>query len=155
VTGQELIEKYKEGVRDFSGVDLEGAYLEGAHLEGAHLEGAHLEGANLKGAHLEGAHLEGAILPDLKCKYSATDLRLAVADLIEYLDEFQGQVDWGNLHECGTPCRVAGWTCWLNETDGGLGIPTAAYLLLWVDGKEMPSFDPDAKKEDILKALRS
>jgi hypothetical protein len=62
MTGQELIEKHKEGERDFRWANLCGANLCGANLCGANLRGANLRGADLRWANLCGANLCGADL---------------------------------------------------------------------------------------------
>jgi uncharacterized protein YjbI with pentapeptide repeats len=52
--GKELIRRYREGERDFSGADLEEANLGATNLRGANLSEANLRGANLIGANLTG-----------------------------------------------------------------------------------------------------
>ena len=60
---KELIEKYKNGARDFRQVDLEGENLAWSTLSDADFRGANLQNVNLKGATLhrvkfnEGANL--------------------------------------------------------------------------------------------------
>ena len=68
----ELIEKYAQGVRDFSGANLRGANLRGANLREADLYEADLSGADLRGADLRGANLRGANLS--AANLSAADL---------------------------------------------------------------------------------
>jgi hypothetical protein len=58
----ELLDKYKNGERDFSLANLYGANLEGATLKVANLYWANLKGANLKVANLKGANLYEANL---------------------------------------------------------------------------------------------
>lgn len=58
----ELLEKYHNGERDFSGVDLHGADLSGVDLSGVDLSGTDLSGAILSGAILYRADLPGANL---------------------------------------------------------------------------------------------
>jgi len=64
VNGQELIEQYRVGQRDFSRADLREANLHGADLCDIKLEEANLRGANLRSAILRNAVLRGAILCD-------------------------------------------------------------------------------------------
>ena len=71
---QELLKRYNNGERDFSGANLRGASLRDANLRGANLccadlcwadlRGANLRGANLRGASLRDANLRGANLRD-------------------------------------------------------------------------------------------
>jgi hypothetical protein len=56
VRGTELLQKYKDGERDFQGANLGDVNLEGANLEDANLRDAYLYGANLIDANLYGAH---------------------------------------------------------------------------------------------------
>jgi Pentapeptide repeats (8 copies) len=154
---------------DLHGADLHGAYLYGADLRwtdlseadlrGAYLRWADLRWAVLSGADLRGAHLRGADLGGAKYDrpeaMPARDLRLAVAAQIEAHPEAHDQGTWGDPDpSCGTPCCVAGWACRLGGGAHGLTVPTAATLLLHVDGLPMPSFEDDAGREDILAALR-
>lgn len=74
----ELLERYANGERDFSGVncsgaDLCGAYLGGSDFRGANFGEADLTGANLLRADFREADLTGATLRD-------TDLRWANFD---------------------------------------------------------------------------
>ena len=62
ITARELLIAYGEGMRDFSGANLDGANLSRANLSRANLDGANLDGANLDGANLYGANLYGANL---------------------------------------------------------------------------------------------
>jgi len=62
MTGQELIERYEAGERDFRWADLRGAYLNGSFLRSADLRWADLRWADLRGAYLNGADLRGAYL---------------------------------------------------------------------------------------------
>lgn len=59
---EELLEKYANGVINFSGVDLSEANLSGVKLSGANLSGANLSVANLSGANLSEANLSHAKL---------------------------------------------------------------------------------------------
>ena len=162
---------------DLSGADLRGAHLSGADLWGAHLSGAdlrdadlwianlsgadlrdaNLRGADLSGADLRGADLRGASgLPRLHPDPRA--LRLVVADHIEQHPELHEQRKWGSGRadpNCGTPCCVAGRACHLGGGTHGYSVPTAATLLLHVDGLPMPSFAASATREEILAALRA
>ena len=84
----DIVAKYKNGIRGFTGAyltganltgaDLAGADLGGAYLAGAYLMDANLMGANLTGAYLTGANLTGAYLTgaDLAGAYlGGADLR--------------------------------------------------------------------------------
>jgi uncharacterized protein YjbI with pentapeptide repeats len=62
LTGEELLDLYGRGHRDFRGANLEGARLLQANLRGADLTGARLEGAQLRQADLAGAQLSRALL---------------------------------------------------------------------------------------------
>ena len=67
MNAEELINEYKIGRRDFSGVDLRGANicmadLTGADLTGANLRGVNLDEAKLRSADLRNADLTGAYL---------------------------------------------------------------------------------------------
>ncbi|MGB3636032.1 MAG: pentapeptide repeat-containing protein [Rivularia sp. (in: cyanobacteria)] len=76
VSGEEFWERYEEGERDFTGINLTGANLSGAYLIQANLCGAYLENtdlsntylssADLRGADLSNANLENACLEDAK-----------------------------------------------------------------------------------------
>jgi len=61
MTAAELLDKYANGERDFSGANLSGVDLYNANLIGANLSGANLSGADLYNANLIGANLSGAI----------------------------------------------------------------------------------------------
>ncbi|MBW4648213.1 MAG: pentapeptide repeat-containing protein [Kastovskya adunca ATA6-11-RM4] len=58
----EILKKYAQGVRDFSGVNLTEENLSGVNLSGANLIRANLSVANLSGAHLSEANLTDAKL---------------------------------------------------------------------------------------------
>ena len=58
----ELVERYKEGQRDFPKINLEGANLQGSVLAHIRLIMANLRWANLRRADLRGAKLRGADL---------------------------------------------------------------------------------------------
>jgi uncharacterized protein YjbI with pentapeptide repeats len=136
--------------------NLARANLARADLENASLAGADLARADLAHAYLAGADLEGGKLPDLGV--DARALRLRVAEHIEAHPELHDQREWGDgtaYEACNTPCCVAGWACHLGGGNRGLSIPTAATLLLHVDGLPMPDFSATATREDILKALRT
>ena len=127
-------------------------------LRGANLARANLERANLEGAHLADANLEGAKFARPANAPPAAELRRLVADQLSTHPELHDQVEWGEGEadpHCGTPCCVAGWACHLGGGSGNLSVPTAATLLLWEDGKPMPSFAPTAEREEILSALRA
>jgi uncharacterized protein YjbI with pentapeptide repeats len=62
MTVEELLEKYAQGVTDFSNIDLSEANLSGAKLVGANFTGANLSVINLSGANLSGANLTDAKL---------------------------------------------------------------------------------------------
>ena len=156
---------------DLRGADLSRAYLSRAYLSGADLRGAdlsraylsraYLSGADLSGAYLSRADLSGALgLPfDLEAmRAAAPALRLKVAEHIEAHPELHDQSDWGDGKAdpaCETACCVAGWACHLGGGDRGLGVETAARLLLHVDGKPMPDFDASTPREEILEDLRA
>ena len=57
MTGKELIKRYNDGDRDFSGADLIGSDLSGAKLTWATLTGANLRGASFSGSDLSWATL--------------------------------------------------------------------------------------------------
>lgn len=74
---QNFLDRYRQGERDFTHVDLSGACLTGANLRSINLSGANLTGANLSWASLNNAKFTGANL-------SQADLRnttLNYADL--------------------------------------------------------------------------
>jgi uncharacterized protein YjbI with pentapeptide repeats len=79
MNAKELIEKYKNGQRDFRQVDLEGENLAWSTLSDADFRGANLQNVNLKGATLhrvkfnEGANLTFTDLSS--AKLINTDLR--------------------------------------------------------------------------------
>ena len=60
----ELIQRYLDGERDFSGVDLPKAKLSQADLREINLGSANLQGADLKGANLQDADLSWAKLQE-------------------------------------------------------------------------------------------
>ena len=143
--------------------DLRGANLRDADLGDANLGDANLRGANLRGANLYGANLGGANLGDLRNSMlggdapDALELRAKVAAHIEAHPELHDQSEWGDGKPdptCGTPCCVAGWACHLGGGDRGLGVPTAAALLLTAPGVDNPSFDAGVSREEILRVLR-
>jgi hypothetical protein len=146
------------------GANLRGANLVGANLVGANLRGANLVGANLRGANLRGANLVGANLVDLRERLLGPDapepaaIRAQVAAHIEAHPELHNQAEWGDGKadpSCGTPCCVAGWACHLGGGDRGLGVSTAATLLLHMPGAPMPDFSAGTSREEILGALRA
>jgi hypothetical protein len=141
---------------NFPGADLRGADLTEADLYRANLREANLRGADLRRANLRRADLTGADLPLDRPDPRA--LRRAVADHIEANPELHNQDVWGDGDDnptCGTPCCAAGWACHLGGGARGLSVPTAATLLLHVDGLPLPSFEFGAKTEDIIAALRA
>ena len=149
---------------DLSGANLRDANLRDANLRGANLRGANLRDASLRGANLSGANLRDANLSGAKNLPTFADapdpreLRKRVADHIEAHPELHNQSEWGDGSAdpaCVTPCCVAGWTCHLGGGERGLGVSTAAALLLHVDGLPMPSFRPGAGRDEILAALRA
>jgi len=151
------------GGADLRGANLRGADLRGADLYGANLRGADLRGADLYGANLRGADLGGADLGDLRNSMlggdapDAIELRAKVAAHIEAHPELHDQSEWGDGKPdptCGTPCCVAGWACHLGGGDRGLGVATAATLLLTAPGVDNPSFDAGVSREEILRVLR-
>ena len=62
MTVEELLEKYAQGVTDFSDVDLSEVNLSGAKLNGVNFTNANLSVANLSGANLDEANLTNAKL---------------------------------------------------------------------------------------------
>jgi len=156
---------YGANLRDANlrGANLRGADLYGADLYDANLRGANLRGANLRDANLGGANLYGANLGDLRNSMlggdapDALELRAKVAAHIETHPELHDQSEWGDGKPdptCGTPCCVAGWACHLGGGDRGLGVATAATLLLTAPGVDNPSFDAGVSREEILRVLR-
>lgn len=155
---------------DLSSADLHGSNLHGSNLRGANLRGADLSFADLRcadlrgsdlrcadlhGSDLHGANLSGANLPALSDAPDPRALRAAVAAQLREHPELHAQADWGtgDPEACGTSCCVAGWACRLGGGTRGLGVSTAATLLLWVDGLPMPDFAPEASRDAILAAL--
>ena len=132
-------------------------WLKGNGGKRAYLRWADLRGADLRGAYLSGADLRWAIglrrdgMPD------ADALRSQVAKKIREHPELHDQSTYGggDPGDCGTPCCVAGWACRLGGGTYGLSVPTAATILLWQDGKKMPSFGTHATREQVLEALES
>ncbi|HBB33019.1 MAG TPA: low-complexity protein [Cyanobacteria bacterium UBA8803] len=59
---QNFLDRYRQGERNFTQVDLSGASLRGADLRNINLSGANLTSANLSWASLDRANLAGAIL---------------------------------------------------------------------------------------------
>ena len=57
MNAQEIINRYKDGERDFNGIEIPSANLQDADLSGICLSGAKLPGANLRSARLAGADL--------------------------------------------------------------------------------------------------
>ena len=177
----DILARYANGERTFSGADLMGASLRGANLVGvdlrraylgrANLEGANLVGLNLEAAYLGMANLEGANLKGAnlgRADLRGTDLlaglvdhaalRRQVHDQIRDHPELHDQSEWHTETPCGTAHCVAGWTVTFAGPLGRFmerqyGTATAADLLL--GGKVRPSFDPDTPCEDILRDLMS
>ncbi|MCI0564075.1 MAG: pentapeptide repeat-containing protein [Nitrososphaera sp.] len=143
---------------NLSDANLTRANLPFVYLTDANLEGANLSDANLAFAYLEGANLEGAIGLMREGMPDPQELRLRVADHIEQHPELHNQNAWGDGSAdpfCGTPCCVAGWACHLGGGSYGLTVATAATILLWIDGKPMPSFKGYSTRDQILAALRA
>ena len=59
---QEFLQRYQQGERNFSHIDLSGASLSGINLREIDLTGANLTGANLSWSFLSNAKLIGACL---------------------------------------------------------------------------------------------
>ncbi|HEY9297408.1 MAG TPA: pentapeptide repeat-containing protein, partial [Phormidium sp.] len=59
---QDFLTRYKQGERDFAGVDLSGATLTGVNLQDINLTGANLTGANLSWSFFNRAQLANACL---------------------------------------------------------------------------------------------
>ena len=160
---------------DLTGADLTGARLRGADLTEADLTEADLMVADLTGADLTGARLRGARLTgaDLtEARLTGADLTGVAASLgievdptlpgrivaqIEAHPESWGQGRWHST--CGTRHCIAGHATWLSgalgsHLDRQLGTATAATLLLWRPGVEMPSFAANAIEDETLGRLR-
>jgi hypothetical protein len=155
--GADLRSAYLSGA-DLSGADLIGADLSGASMIGADLRGASMIGADLRSADLSGADLSGAFGFRFSDAPDPLVLRKLVADHIESHPDLHDQSKWGSVTDdasCGTPCCVAGWACRLGGGTRGQSVASAATRLLWLDGHPMPSFSPDATREDIIAALRA
>lgn len=72
---QTLSQRYAQGEKDFSRLQLAGAELSGLTLAGANLRGTNLQGANLHGANLSRCRLDGANLRG--ARLTMTNLRRA------------------------------------------------------------------------------
>ena len=72
MTAEELLKRYTEGERDFSGVNLSGINLRGVTLTEVNLSGANLHSTDLSGADLRDAYLSEANLNE--ANLSGTDL---------------------------------------------------------------------------------
>ena len=134
---------------------IEGDSLIGAHLEGANLRAANLWWADLEEANLEGANLEGALerlgIPD------NPSLPSQILAQITAHPESWDQRRWHAA--CGTKHCIAGWACVLSGPlghylDVNLGTQTAATLLLWQPGCQLPSFMADAREDETIGRLR-
>ena len=68
MTRDELLKKYNEGRRDFSGADLRNAILSHAYLRNANLSGANLSYADLSNANLYNAYFSGSKINDVVIK---------------------------------------------------------------------------------------
>ena len=143
---------------DLADASLRYANLRYANLTGANLARANLTGANLTRANLTRANLTGATGWQIPGAPDPLELRAAVAKHIKDHPELHNQAHFGDGADnptCGTPCCIAGTACQLGGGTRGLEVPTAATLLLHVDGLPMPSFDAYATREDLLTALRA
>jgi len=158
---------------DLVGADLTDANLTGANLNFADLTDASLDGANLTNTNLAGANLTDADLSDIITTgtnfHEAVGFRFAgspepvalrcqVATHIEAHPELHDQTEWGDgkaAPECNTPCCVAGWACHFGGGCRNQTVPSAAFRLLWAEGKPMPSFCGSASRKEILEALRA
>jgi uncharacterized protein YjbI with pentapeptide repeats len=163
LTGADLTDADLRGAHltyaDLTDAHLTGAYLTDADLRDADLTGADLTGANLTGADLTdadltGANLTGAVGLPLTPEESDA-LRREVADQIENHPEAHEQSAWHS--ECGTSHCAAGWTTTKAGSLGRhlerqYGCSAAAHLLL--GGSVRPSFASDAKRDEIILALR-
>ncbi len=93
-TPEQLLDRYRNGERDFCGAHLRGARLRGADLRGADLDGADLRDADLQGAWLSGSRLNGADLRGCNLTKSHAvgawfrdaDLKEAILDGAQLLD---------------------------------------------------------------------
>ena len=153
--GEDLSSLYLDDI-DLTGACLVNSDLSDSDLIGAKLAGADLVYASFAYADLTGVDLTGAIgLP--VPTHTPEELRRLVAEQIEAHPELHDQSRWGEgmPSECGTPCCVAGWACRLGGGRGSMSVSSAATVLLWRNGRRMPSFASAAPRSEILAALRS
>ena len=75
LTAEDLVRRYREGVRDFTGVNLFQARLTGVELEGIILLDAYLIRADLSGVSFRNANVRGACL--VHANLQGADLRNA------------------------------------------------------------------------------
>lgn len=114
-----------------------------------------VDAAYLSGAYLSGANLRG-VREALGIKFDPALPGRVLRQITEH-PETHDQCTWHSI--CGTKHCVAGWTTHLaghigKYMDRQLGTATAATLLLWQPGKELPSFAPDATSEETIGRLR-
>jgi hypothetical protein len=149
---------------NLAGANLAGANFDGANLARANFDGANLARANFDGANLAGAYLARAIgFPALALARSlgiAPDPTRAAGVLWQITNrpETWKQDEWHST--CGTKHCVAGWAVQLDGARGALleklyGTPTAASILLAVEGFELPSFEARATDDETLGRLRA
>ncbi|XGV99758.1 MAG: pentapeptide repeat-containing protein [Leptolyngbya sp. BL-A-14] len=79
ITATELLQRYRDGERNFDDADLQGADLSGADLSWISLYGADLSGCNLSRAKLRSAYLSSANLKGADLSYAD----LSSADLFD------------------------------------------------------------------------
>ena len=150
---------------NLSGANLRDANLSGADLRGASLRGADLRDANLSDADLSDADLRGASLRGANLRAIQNSIGLLPepdlpARIIEQVTKHPETWDQGQWHSaCGAKHCIAGWAVNLSGNAGRMlerlhGTATAAELLLWRPGVELPSFDASASEDETLGRLR-
>jgi uncharacterized protein YjbI with pentapeptide repeats len=151
---------------NLSGADLRSANLRSANLRSANLSGANLSGADLRSANLSGADIRSADLRSanlsgvrevMGVSYDPT-LPARIVAQIEANPETWQQDTWHSA--CGTRHCIAGFATHLSGDLGkfletNMGTATAATLLLWREGVELPSFAGAASEDETLGRLRA
>ena len=170
IEGDSLIGAHLEGANlraahlwwaDLEGADLEGADLRAANLRAANLRAADLRGANLRAADLRGANLLEANLEGALERFGIPDNPSLPAQILAQITAHPETWDQRHWHAaCGMKHCIAGWACVLSGPlghylDVNLGTETAATLLLWQPGCQLPSFMPGATEEETLGRLRT
>ncbi|MGF1537103.1 MAG: pentapeptide repeat-containing protein, partial [Elainellaceae cyanobacterium] len=94
ITPKELRRRYRQGERDFRGVDLSGASLRGADLRGADLSEADLSRTDLRGVRFDGATLAQTTLSQSKtgARRHWMGLKLLVATGLFSLSSFLANI---------------------------------------------------------------